>query len=78
MRSSKLEKNPGRKQAVIVNTVTALRKILKGVEGAGGKARKVVGSAQVSEMIRSLLQVRLSIYYWDWSAMLKSQIGRYL
>lgn len=78
MRSSKLEKNPGRKQAVIVNTVTALRKTLKGVEGAGGKARKVVGSAQVSEMIRSLLQVRLSIYYWDWSAMLKSQIGRYL
>ncbi|XAO25307.1 hypothetical protein I312_104129 [Cryptococcus bacillisporus CA1280] len=56
MRSSKLEKNPGRKQAVVVNTVTALRKTLKGVEGSGGKARKVVGSAQVSEMIRSLLQ----------------------
>ncbi|KIR37913.1 clathrin-coated vesicle protein [Cryptococcus deuterogattii 99/473] len=56
MRSSKLEKNPGRKQAVVVNTVTGLRKTLKGVEGSGGKAKKVVGSAQVSEMIRSLLQ----------------------
>lgn len=56
MRSSKLEKNPGRKQAVMVNTVIALRKTLKKVEGAGGKAKKVVGSAQVSEMIRSLLQ----------------------
>lgn len=56
MRSSKLEKNPGRKQAVMVNTVIALRKTLKKVEGTGGKAKKVVGSAQVSEMIRSLLQ----------------------
>jgi hypothetical protein len=57
VRSSKLEKNPGRRQAVVANTMAALRRSLENAEGAGAKARKALGSAQVSEMIKSLLQV---------------------
>ncbi|WWC87367.1 uncharacterized protein L201_002256 [Kwoniella dendrophila CBS 6074] len=56
MRSSKLEKNPGRKQAVIANTMAALKKSLAKVEGAGQKARRSLGSTQVSDLIKSLLQ----------------------
>ncbi|WVW78983.1 hypothetical protein I302_100946 [Kwoniella bestiolae CBS 10118] len=56
MRSSKLEKNPGRKQAVLANTMAALRKSLGNVEGAGQKARRSLGSTQVSDLIKSLLQ----------------------
>ncbi|WWD21891.1 hypothetical protein CI109_106379 [Kwoniella shandongensis] len=56
MRSSKLEKNPGRKQAVMANTMAALRKSLSSVDAAGPKARKVLGSNQVSDLIKSLLQ----------------------
>ncbi|WWD08143.1 hypothetical protein V865_006254 [Kwoniella europaea PYCC6329] len=56
MRSSKLEKNPGRKQAVVANTMAALRKSLGNVENAGQKAKRSLGSAQVSDLIKSLLQ----------------------
>ncbi|KAK8846574.1 hypothetical protein IAR55_005660 [Kwoniella newhampshirensis] len=56
MRSSKLEKNPGRKQAVVANTIAALRKSLTSVDAAGSRARKVLGSTQVSDLIKSLLQ----------------------
>ncbi|WRT65221.1 uncharacterized protein IL334_002164 [Kwoniella shivajii] len=56
MRSSKLEKNPGRKQAVVANTMAALRRSLANVEGGGQKARRSLGSNQVSDLIKSLLQ----------------------
>ncbi|KAK4685134.1 HEAT repeat-containing protein 5, partial [Tremellales sp. Uapishka_1] len=57
VRSSKLEKNPGRRQAVVANTMAALRKSLENAEsGGGGRMRKTLGSGQVSDMIRSLLQ----------------------
>ncbi|WWC58989.1 uncharacterized protein I303_101535 [Kwoniella dejecticola CBS 10117] len=56
MRSSKLERNPGRKQAVVANVMTALRRSLANVEGAGVKARKSLSSTQVSDLIKSLLQ----------------------
>jgi hypothetical protein len=57
MRSSKLERNPGRKQAVLANTMAAIRRSLANAEGTGARARKTLGSTQVSDMIRSLLQV---------------------
>nr|ODO00955.1 clathrin-coated vesicle protein [Cryptococcus depauperatus CBS 7855] len=56
LKSSKLEKNPGRKQAVLVNVVTAIEKSLLSIDKEGGRSRKVVGSGQVCEMIKSLLQ----------------------
>ncbi|WVQ83814.1 hypothetical protein IAT38_005958 [Cryptococcus sp. DSM 104549] len=56
MRSSKLEKNPGRKQAVLANTMAALRRSLGTAEALGPRARKALGSGQVSELLRSLLQ----------------------
>jgi hypothetical protein len=60
VRSSKLEKNPGRRQAVIANTMAAIRRSLTNAEASGAKARKALGSAQVSDMIKSLLQVSRS------------------
>lgn len=57
VRSSKLERNPGRKQAVVANTITALRRGLANVDIGGGKARKALGNAQVTDLIKSLLQV---------------------
>ncbi|EIW68556.1 hypothetical protein TREMEDRAFT_74089 [Tremella mesenterica DSM 1558] len=56
MRSSKLERNPGRKQAVVANTVAALRLTLINAESAGAKAKRNIGSTQISDMIKSLLQ----------------------
>ncbi|OCF33994.1 clathrin-coated vesicle protein [Kwoniella heveanensis BCC8398] len=56
VRSSKLERNPGRKAAVVANTVAALRKSLGNVDHAGAKARRVLGSNQVTDLIKSLLQ----------------------
>ncbi|ORY24869.1 putative clathrin-coated vesicle protein [Naematelia encephala] len=56
VRSSKLERNPGRKQAVVANTMAALKRSLANVEGTGPKNRKSLGSTQVSDMIKSLLQ----------------------
>ncbi|ODN88477.1 clathrin-coated vesicle protein [Cryptococcus wingfieldii CBS 7118] len=56
IKSSKLERNPGRKQAVVVNTLLALRRSLEKTEGQGSRAKRHVGSGQVSEMIRSILQ----------------------
>jgi hypothetical protein len=58
VRSSKLERNPGRKMAVVANTVTALRKALSSGEG---RLRKGLGG-QVGEMIKSLLQVRRQLW----------------
>lgn len=56
VRSSKLERNPGRRQAVVANTMEALRRSLFLAEGAGIKARRNLGSPQVSDQIKSLLQ----------------------
>ncbi|WVR04261.1 hypothetical protein IAU60_001261 [Kwoniella sp. DSM 27419] len=56
MRSSKLERNPGRKQAVVANTMAALSRSLSNVDTAGNRARKALGSNQVSDLIKSLLQ----------------------
>lgn len=60
VRSGKLEKNPGRRQAVLANTMAALRRSLSNVEGRG---RKGIASSQVSDMIRALVQV--SPFYVD-------------
>jgi hypothetical protein len=61
VRSSKLERNPGRKMAVVANTVTAIKKALNVAEGGGGgRLRKSLSGGQVGEMIRSLLQVSLN------------------
>jgi hypothetical protein len=60
VRSSKLEKNPGRRQAVVANTMAVLRQSLINADSAGARAKKVMGSVQVSDMIKSLLQVCLS------------------
>ena len=57
VRSSKLERNPGRKQAVVANTMAALSRSLANMDGAGAKARRALGSAQVTDLIKSLLQV---------------------
>lgn len=56
VRSSKLERNPGRRQAVVANTMEALRRSLVQAETAGQKARRALGSPQVSDLIKSLLQ----------------------
>lgn len=56
-RSGKLERNPGRKQAVLANTITALRRSLVNAETSGAKARKGFGNQQVTDLIKSLLQV---------------------
>jgi hypothetical protein len=56
-RSGKLERNPGRKQAVIANTVTALRRSLANAEVVGARAKRGFASSQVTELIRPLLQV---------------------
>ncbi|KAL7423379.1 hypothetical protein Q5752_002682 [Cryptotrichosporon argae] len=54
VRSSKLEKNPGRRQAVVANTMTAIRRSLSNAEG--DRSRKTLGGQQVSDLIKSLLQ----------------------
>lgn len=56
-RSGKLEKNPGRKQAVLANTITALRRSLLSAESVGARARKGFGDQQVTDLVKSLLQV---------------------
>lgn len=56
-RSGKLEKNPGRKQAVLANTVTALRRSLLSAEQVGNKARKGMSTHQVTDLIKNILQV---------------------
>ncbi|KAL1408350.1 hypothetical protein Q8F55_005159 [Vanrija albida] len=56
VRSSKLERNPGRRQAVVANTMEALRRSLVSADAAGVKARRTLGSPQVSDLIKSLLQ----------------------
>ena len=55
-RSSKLERNPGRKQAVITNTIAALKQTLLNAENAGAKAKRSIGSQQITDMIKGLLQ----------------------
>jgi hypothetical protein len=63
VRSSKLERNPGRKQAVVANTMAALRRALGNLDGAGMKAKRALGSAQVTDLVKSLLQVcRVSLH----------------
>ena len=57
VRSGKLERNPGRKQAVLANTVAALHRSLSSSESAGSRSRKSFSGAQVGDLIKSLLQV---------------------
>lgn len=56
-RSGKLEKNPGRKQAVLTNTITALKRSLISAESVGNKARRGLSSQQVTDLIKNILQV---------------------
>lgn len=56
VRSSKLERNPGRRQAVVANTMEALCRSLVLADSAGPRARRTLGSQQVSDLIKSLLQ----------------------
>lgn len=56
LRSSKLERNPGRKQAIVANSMAALRRSLSNAEVAGVKARKAFASSQVTDLIKGLLQ----------------------
>lgn len=56
VRSSKLERNPGRRQAVVANTMEALCRSLALADSAGARARRNLGSQQVSDVIKSLLQ----------------------
>ena len=56
-RSGKLERNPGRRQAVLANTVTALQRSLVNAELVGARARKGFGSQQITDLMKSLRQV---------------------
>jgi hypothetical protein len=56
-RSSKLERNPGRRQAVVANTVFALRRALGAPDANGQRARKALGTQQVADLVRNILQV---------------------
>jgi hypothetical protein len=60
-RSPKLERNLGRKMAVLANSVEAIRRSLRVVMGSGGsrKARDSIGAAQVANPMKELLQVCL-------------------
>lgn len=58
VRSSKSERNPGRRMAVFVNAVEALRRSLRNVERAGRGMRDGMGSAKVAGLMKDLLQVR--------------------
>jgi hypothetical protein len=57
VRSSKLERNPGRKQAVVANTMAALRRSLGNLDGIGQKAKAALANPQVTDLIKNLLQV---------------------
>lgn len=57
VRSPKLEKNPGRKAAIFVNSVEALRRSLRKAMSGGRLMREAVGSAKVSASMKDLLQV---------------------
>jgi hypothetical protein len=61
IRSTKLERNPGRKMATTVNAVEALRRSLRRAMTSGRVAREAVGSASVSAAIKEVLQVRPSL-----------------
>ncbi|ORX36130.1 armadillo-type protein [Kockovaella imperatae] len=56
VRSGKLEKNPGRKQAVLANTIAALRQSLSLSETSSVRSRKAFSNSQVGDLIKSLLQ----------------------
>lgn len=58
LRSPKMEKNPGRRQAVTYNVVEALRcSLAVGERSAGRKAKDNISNAGVLSNIRTLLQV---------------------
>jgi hypothetical protein len=46
----------------VANTMAALSRSLANMDGAGAKARRALGSAQVTDLIKSLLQVCCSLY----------------
>lgn len=62
VRSSKLERNPAKKMAVFVNAVEALRRALRSAMSSSSgsrKARDMMGSPQVANAIRELLQAAI-------------------
>jgi hypothetical protein len=59
-KSGKLERNPGRRQAVLANTITALKRSLANAEAGGNKGRRTIGHQQVTDLIKGLLQVSLA------------------
>lgn len=57
--SSKLERLPAKKAAVLVNSVEAMRRALRVAMGPGARrARDAMGSARVAGPLKDLLQVR--------------------
>lgn len=57
LRSPRLERNPGRKQAVLYNTLVALSRALPLASSVSGRrAREVFGSTNVVGTVRALLQ----------------------
>lgn len=58
LRSPNLERNPGRREAVLFNIMLALQMALKQAVAVGGRrAKETLGSANVVGVIRGLLQV---------------------
>lgn len=65
VRSSKLERNPGRKQAVVANTMAALRRSLGSLDGIGARAKSALANSQVTDLIKALLQVMPARQIWS-------------
>jgi len=60
-KSGKLERNPGRRQAVLANTITALNRSLANAEAGGNRGRRTIGHQQVTDLIKGLLQVSAGV-----------------
>lgn len=61
-RSSKLDRNAGRKAAVLVNVAIALTRMLRiATETGGRKSRESIGNPSVVSPLSELLQVRDSV-----------------
>lgn len=62
LRSPSLERNPGRREAVLYNIILALQRALKRAVSVGSRrARENLGSSNVVGVIRALLQVRYRV-----------------
>ena len=56
LKSGKLERNLGRKQAVLVNTIAAVRRSLVAADTGGARAKKGFSSPKVTDLLKSTLQ----------------------